>query len=215
MTTVQDTSTPEPETLRYSASRRLASVIEAIEGDHVRAGDMLDRMGSSSFGFTLLTLTLLVMIPVPGPLGILLGALIGFIALQLMLGSRRLWLPEILRRRNIPAGLLRTTVQKLLPALTWLESFLTPRRWMPLSGRAARVALSLPLLGLGLAIMLPIPLGNFAPALALAVFSLGFLTRDGLAILVACALSIGAFAWTGVLLFAGAEVFGWLKDLFT
>jgi hypothetical protein len=66
--------------------------------------------------------------------------------------------------------------------------------------------LALPLFLLALAIILPIPFGNFAPALALVAFALGFMARDGLAVLLALGLSVAALAWAGLLLVVGTAL---------
>ena len=67
--------------------------------------------------------------------------------------------------------------------------------------------LALPLLLLALAIMLPIPFGNLAPAVVVMAFALGFIARDGAAVLVGLVLSLAALAWTGLLPFAGTALF--------
>ena len=70
-----------------------------------------------------------------------------------------------------------------------------------------------PLLLLAAAIALPIPLGNYAPALALIAFSLGFMARDGAAVLVALLLGLAAVVWTGILFLTGAALLDRLLGL--
>ena len=62
---------------------------------------------------------------------------------------------------------------------------------------------------LAVVIALPIPFGNTAPAVALLVFALGFIARDGAAIAAGLVLAAVAMAWTAFLVFAGASVVGW------
>jgi hypothetical protein len=50
--------------------------------------------------------------------------------------------------------------------------------------------------------MLPIPLGNLLPALAICVVALGILERDGYWILAGLAVSAAAFVWVGGLAYA-------------
>ena len=87
---------------------------------------------------------------------------------------------------------------------------LTPRRMLPLTGLGARSLLATPLILLGATISLPIPLGNFMPALALIAVSLGLIVRDGAAILAGLALTVLAIGWTAALVFAGSELFGFV-----
>lgn len=192
------------------ASGRLAALAAGLDADKVSLGELVDRLGHAGFGFVLLLLTVIVMIPVPGPLGMFLGLIIIFIALQLLIGARRLWLPGWLRRRQLPAPMLRSMIDRLLPHLRRLETWLHPRRWTSLTGFGARSMLAAPLVLLGGAITLPIPLGNFMPAIALFVVSLGLIVRDGAAVIAGLVLTIVALGWTAALVFAGAEIFQFL-----
>lgn len=196
------------------AARRLSALSDGIEGDWVTLGEIVDRMGHAGFGLALLVITVVVLIPVPGPLGMVLGTIIALVAFQLLIGARRLWLPGFVRTRSLPGPALRAMLDRIVPWIERAEAYMKPRRMIPLSGRGARVLLSIPIMALGAAITLPIPLGNFMPALALIVFSLGLMARDGVAIIVALILTAAALVWTAALVLAGAEIldflFGWI-----
>lgn len=196
---------------RRGVSRRLLEIGRTLRRqDTTTVGDFLDGLGADALGLVLLVLTLPTLIPVPGPIGMTFGTLIALIALQLVFGARTLWLPARLRRRTVPAGALRGVIAKSLPWVGRIEHLLRAGRLDMLAGRRARAVLALPLLLLAVTIILPIPLGNVAPALALIAFALGFLARDGGAILVALGLSLAALAWTGFLFVAGANVLDWI-----
>lgn len=192
------------------ATRGLLTLAGGLPGERVSLGAIVDRLGTDGLGFVLLLLTLPTLIPVPGPFGMVFGALIALVALQLVSGRRTLWLPERLRRRTLPTPVLRGVIAQSLPWIARIEGWLREDRLPALTGQRARAVLAVPLLLLALAIVLPIPLGNVAPATALIVFALGFLARDGGMILVALALSLAALAWTGFLLVAGASALTWL-----
>jgi hypothetical protein len=125
-------------------------------------------------------------------------------------GGDRLGLPRFLRERKFPAGPVAIAIRRFAVPLRWAERLSRPRRLLPLTGRVARVALGGPLLLLALALSLPIPLGNALPAIALTVFAIGFMERDGLAILVALGVSIVALVWTAILILFGAHILDWL-----
>jgi hypothetical protein len=213
--TAEPVALPAGAAPRTQASGRLAAIVYGFDGDRIPVGEIVDRMGQSGFGLVLLMLTLVVLIPVPGPLGMVLGTVIVFLSLQLVTNQRRLWLPGFIRRARIPTATLRAFLDRALPWLERIESFLKPRRWIPLSGRTARMLLAIPLISLGAAITLPIPLGNFMPAFALIVFALGLIARDGLAIVAGSVLTVIALVWTAALVFAGAEIadfaLSWLR----
>ena len=175
------------------ASQRLLRLTHAIAAqERVSIGTVIDRLGPSSLGLVLLILTIPAIIPIPGPVGIVLGSCLALVALQVIAGARRVWLPRWLRERGLPT-----------------------RRWMALSGRIARPFLGLAILAMALIITLPIPLGNILPVIALAMLALALLERDGVAVLWALAMSLVAIVWTIVLVLFGARIVEAMWSLFT
>ena len=204
----------QPSRVRGAITGRVLEAAGLLRQDRVTLGALFERLGPEGLGLALLLLTLPTLIPVPGPIGMTFGPLIAFVALQVMAGARALWLPAMLRRRTLPGVLLRRVIARAWPGLSRAEQWLQEGRLATLAGRRARMALALPLLMLAAAIMLPIPFGNIAPALALIAFSLGFMARDGAMILVALALTVAALIWTGVLAWVGAALIDDLLGVF-
>ena len=153
----------------------------ASRTDRVSIGELLDGLGRASLGLGLMVPSLLAMIPLPGPFGVLFGTMIGAIAVQVMMGETRLRLPRFLAGRTVPPAAVGTALRRFATPLQWAERLSTPRRLLPLTGRVARVVLAAPLLIMAMTLALPIPLGNGLPAIAVIVFALGFMERDGLA----------------------------------
>ncbi len=182
----------------------------ASRTDRVSIGELLDGLGRASLGLGLMVPSLLAMIPLPGPFGVLFGTMIGAIAVQVMMGETRLRLPRFLAGRTVPPAAVGTALRRFATPLQWAERLSTPRRLLPLTGRVARVVLAAPLLIMAMTLALPIPLGNGLPAIAVIVFALGFMERDGLAILAALGICVVALVWTVALILFGAEIFGWL-----
>ena len=182
----------------------------ASRTDRVSIGELLDGLGRASLGLGLMVPSLLAMIPLPGPFGVLFGTMIGAIAVQVMMGETRLRLPRYLAGRTVPPAAVGTALRRFAVPLQWAERLSTPRRLLPLTGRVARVVLAAPLLIMAMTLALPIPLGNGLPAIAVIVFALGFMERDGLAILAALGICVVALVWTVALILFGAEIFGWL-----
>ena len=182
----------------------------ASRTDRVSIGVLLDGLGRASLGLGLMVPSLLAMIPLPGPFGVLFGTMIGAIAVQVMMGETRLRLPRFLAGRTVPPAAVGTALRRFAVPLQWAERLSTPRRLLPLTGRVARVVLAAPLLIMAMTLALPIPLGNGLPAIAVIVFALGFMERDGLAILAALGICVVALVWTVALILFGAEIFGWL-----
>ncbi|UFZ06695.1 exopolysaccharide biosynthesis protein [Bradyrhizobium ontarionense] len=185
-------------------SRRLIAIARTVRSDEPSVGELFDGLESEGLGLTLLLLTLPALIPLPGPFGMVFGTLVAIVALQILFGAERLWLPETLRRRPVPQRLLRKVIRAGLDWAGFAERGLREDRLAWLTGRRARMLLALPLLLMAVTIILPIPMGNVMPALALIAASIGFMACDGLAVLVALLIAMAAVVWTAVLLYTGA-----------
>jgi hypothetical protein len=194
------------------ASARLLILSEQLadRAERVSIAELLEGLGRSALGVALMIPALLALIPLPGPFGIVLGGMIAVISIQVMMGQNRLRLPRFLAKRTIPLAPVAVALRRFAAPLRWAERLMTPRRLLPLTGRVARVILAVPLLLMALALALPIPLGNGLPAITLTMFAMGFMERDGAAILAALGLSLIALAWTAALILFGAEMFDWI-----
>jgi hypothetical protein len=198
-----------------TASANLDALVQSLTGrKSVTLGEILDGLGRAGLGLTILLLSLPVLIPIPGPIGVVLGSCLSLVGLQVMAGVRRIWLPNWLRERHLPSGAVRAMTERAIPWLAWAENLMQRRRLMVLTGKTAQALLGVPIFLLAVSVALPLPLGNFLPVLALCAIALAVLERDGLAVLIALLLSVISLAWTGLLILAGAEVmerlFGWL-----
>jgi hypothetical protein len=189
-----------------SASEILANLDALLKGDRVKLGDMVDALGEAGIGLTILMLALPSFIPVPGlPTGVVFGTALAILALQIMTGADRLLLPRWLRERSLPRGPVVTGGLWIAPWFRRIEWMLKPRLGL-LSGRMAHVVLAIPIFVHAVMILLPIPLGNQLPALAVIVFAFGLIERDGVAVLIGWALTIVAIAWNSAIVFFGAEL---------
>jgi hypothetical protein len=186
--------------------RQLLAIARVLRERDLTLGSLVDHMGEQGLGLLLLVLTLPTIIPAPGPFGMVFGAVVAFVALQIMCGADRLWLPARLRSRTVPRQLLRAVIRRALPLLSLSEPVLCEGRLSWLTGRRARMSLAVPLLVMAITIALPIPFGNLLPALALIVAASGLIARDGLVILVSIVVALLAVLWTLALLMFGAEI---------
>lgn len=191
---------------RGPISRRLRAVARTIRSGDLTLGELIDDLQAEGLGLTLLLLTLPALIPLPGPFGMVFGTLVAAVAIQILFGAERLWLPQRLRRRAVPPRLLRNVIRVGLDWTDRAERGLREDRLPWLTGRIARMLLALPLLLMAVTIILPIPLGNMLPALALIAAAIGFMARDGLAVLLSLLIAAIAVIWTAMLLYAGASI---------
>lgn len=197
---------------RMTACGQLEALNDRLEArtGTVAVGEIVDCLGRSGIGMTLLILSLPALIPIPGPIGLIFGSAVILVGLQLGLGADRLLLPSVIRSRELPVLAVRTALTKTTPLLRRVERVMKPRRLLPLTGALGRMALGFPLILMGAAIVLPVPLGNILPVISLIVLSLGLTMRDGVAVLMGLVLAGLALFWFALLFVFGAEMLDWL-----
>ena len=142
--------------------------------------ELVDSFGDRAFGALLLVLAIPNLIPLPPGSSTVLGLPLILIAAQLKLGRTALWLPQTVGNRSLAKRDLQRVVERTLPALRRMERLLAPRLELLLNDRLIGLAC----LVLAIVLALPIPLGDMLPACAICAFALGFLQRDGAAVLV-------------------------------
>ncbi|MET4636118.1 exopolysaccharide biosynthesis protein [Kaistia defluvii] len=200
-----------------SASAILADLGSVLKKDRVSLGDMVDALGEAGLGLTILMLALPSFIPIPGlPTGFVFGTALAILSLQIMVGADRLLLPQWLRRRSLPRGPVVSGGAWIAPWFKRVEWMLRPR-YSFLAGKLAYFILAVPIFVHAVMILLPIPLGNQLPSLAVIVFAFGLIERDGLAVIVGWVLTVIAIAWNSAIVFFGAELslflYRWTADL--
>lgn len=94
-----------------------------------------------------------------------------------------------MRRRTIATSDLRSGLPKVVPWLQRIEAVSKPRLVI-LFGRTGERLVGLVCTVLAFVLILPIPLGNILPALAVAVLSFSLIQRDGLIALLGYALAV-------------------------
>lgn len=145
--------------------------------ERISIGDLLTALGDRAVGALMFVFAAPNILPVPPGVSTLLGAPLLFLSAQLMLGMRP-WLPGFVTRRSLSREDLASVVRRIVPWLAKAEKLLKPRANVlarpPVEYVAGFVSLVLAVI-----LMLPIPLGNTLPALAISVLALGVLERDG------------------------------------
>ena len=185
--------------MRERGLRALLDGFAVGDPDEVlRLQDLLAGLGRRAFGMLLLIATLPAFIPIPIG-GAISGPLVVLIGVQLLVGTRRPWLPEFLARRGPHRHALARFDKKISPWLARLEKLVRPRLPQLFRHRAAMMSTGLLLVLLGLLLSLPIPLTNYLFGALLLLFALALLERDGALLLVAWGAGAIAVAVFGVL----------------
>lgn len=149
--------------------------------------------GEGSGPVLMLLLALLSSLPVAGAGGLFSLGLLA-LAWAWLRGRETVTMPQ--RLGNITLN--ETWSRRSLHGLAWIyeqaERWLRPR-WQTCCHTRTRVWWGLWIAVMAVVIFLPLPLGNVLPSLSLILLSLGWMFRDGLAMLLSAATGVGALGY--------------------
>ena len=171
----------------------LDALAEGNPDDLLCLKDLLSGLGRRAFGMLAFICVLPAFIPIPIG-GAISGPLLMFIGVQIAIGLRMPWLPEFIGKRGVHRSALVKFDKRISPVLTFLEKLVRPRMAWMLDNRIAGIVTGLLLLLLGFLLSLPIPLTNFLFGGALLLFALALIERDGVLMLCAWVIGLGAAA---------------------
>ena len=193
-----------PDVPKVKAKVRLSDMLSAIacdsRRDRISIADLLAAMDARAMGALLLIFALPNVLPsLPGTSGIL-GLPLVYLTSQMMRG-RMPWLPKFIANRSLPRDNFAGLVDRAEPWLARSERFLMPRLGWLVHERTERLIGGVALL-LSVILILPIPLGNMLPALAICLFALGLMERDGVWVIAGMVVSVVAVSVVAGVLFA-------------
>ncbi len=165
--------------------KRLSQVLDEIATDATRdrisVADLLVEMSGRAIGALLLLFALPNVLPTPPGTSAVLGMPLVYLAAQMMLG-RVPWLPPFIANRSMGREDFAQMISRATPLLARAEKLLKPRLSVLVRHPAERFIGAVCLI-LAIVLMLPIPLGNMLPAIAISLIALGVLERDGVWVL--------------------------------
>jgi hypothetical protein len=177
-----------------SLSTMLRELAEDDRRERVSMGDLLDTFRERAFGALIFIFAAPNAIPIPLPgLSALLGAPLVLLTAQLLLGRPKPWLPAFIRTRSFARSEFATVIGRIVPWLERAERLVRPRLLVltePLGERLIGLAALL----LALVLFSPVPFGNMLPGLALALFGIGLIERDGFAVVAGSIAGLAGFA---------------------
>lgn len=188
---------PSVQALGPRTSELLLGIASAHEGqERVAIGDLIHALRNRAFGITLLLFGIPNCIPMPPGIPVICGIVLILAAVPMIRGRDELWLPQRIERRTIPVADFKRMIDRALPWIVRLERLTRPRLDV-FAGPAARRAVGLVVAFLGFVLILPIPfLGNMPPGIAVCIFGLGMIERDGLLILLGFIATVAALIIT-------------------
>lgn len=179
---------------RVPTSQALRDLLNGADPQRVTIRWLLDSLSERSFGIVMLLLGLVALIP--GTSGIV-GLLVAVPAVQMILGRKAPIFPGFVSRRQISTQRLARLIARIDPVLRRLERIIRPRWHTPFE--ATKRLVGFVLLLLGALLLVPIPLSNVIPALAIMLLALAYLEDDGVLLCIALVAALVAFALVAVI----------------
>jgi hypothetical protein len=168
--------------------------------------DIAIALQDRSFGAFLLVFALPNLVPLPPGATFILGLPLIFVAWQMMASpGGRVFFPRKVSDYGVEPETFEAIVKRLVPWLRRAEKLVVPRAWV-FESRMAERLLGAFALFLAIIVFLPIPLGNWLPAFALAVLGFAHSQRDGLGIAVGSLLGLASIALAGFVLYTACAV---------
>lgn len=200
---------PRPEDAMTSAplGEQIAAIIARLPTGSLTLAELLDTFGDEGLLLVAILLTLVFLIPVSIPgVSTVFGAAILLIGISRLVG-RPLWVPQRLARKSLPADRLRPGLEAGMAWVRRLEKISRPHRLPALvDGRLAGVFNDLAFILAALLLMAPfgfVPFSNTLPALALLLYAVGFIQRDGGAVLLGHLANLGTMVYFAALIGGG------------
>ena len=197
----------------------LDQVIAGLPQDKLSLGELLELFGEEGLLLLTILLTVVFLIPVSIPgVSTVFGSAILLIGISRLLG-RALWLPGKLRDRALPADKLRPALTRGMDWVRRLEKISRPHR-LPLfvDGGGMRLVNNLAFILAALLLMAPfgfVPFSNTLPALALLLYSVGLVQRDGGAMLLGHVATLLTIVYFAILIGGGGVALRELLQRFT
>lgn len=168
--------------------------------------DIAIALQDRSFGAFLLVFALPNLVPLPPGSTFILGLPLVFVAWQMtMSAGGRVFFPRVVSDYGVEPQTFEAIVKRLVPWMRWAEKLVIPRFWL-FESRFAERLIGLLALILAIVVFLPIPLGNWPPAFALAVLGFAHSQRDGLGVIAGCLIGLLSLAVAGFVVYTALAV---------
>lgn len=190
------------------------------QSEKVTLADILNLSGERTFGFLLVLLSLPSALPIPAPgYSVPFGIVMWLLAVQLIVGRRRPWLPGGWQQKGFKVVEVQKLVKAGLPWLKRIEVLSRPRLTGICTSFLGRVILGVAIALMSMSMMIPIPGTNTLPAIGIFITGFGLLDDDGLISLAGLTVCVLAGSLSGVILFVGVQgtsaALDYLRGLFT
>ena len=172
----------------------LQGLLDDAPTDQFTLAWLLGHLHRRSFGFIMLLLALVAMLP---GISYVAGLLLAVPALEMIAGRVAPVFPRRIATRPLPTRHLDRVVRRAIPVLRYLEKAIHPRCHTPLEVTKRVVGVVVLLLTV-LLLLAPVPMIQVVPALVIVMISLAYLEEDGVLLSIALLIAVALLAITGV-----------------
>lgn len=179
---------------------------EEVSTPQVSLKEILTLAGERTFGFLFVVLALPSALPLPAPgYSTPFGVVMFLLAVQLIAGRTRPWMPESWNHKQFDLGSVQKIVKAGIPWLRRLEAVSRPRLMPVCTSLPGRTVLGIAIALMSISMMIPIPGTNTLPAIGIFVTGFGLLDDDGVISLSGLVLCLMGGILTALILAFGYE----------
>ncbi len=177
--------------------RPLSQVLDEFAASatgNINFADLRDALGDRAFAALLVLFSSINIIPITPPgTTLIFGIPPLIIAVQMILGQKKVWLPKFILDRPISAERFQSLMSYVTPRLRKMEQYIRPRYW-PFSTMIGERLVGVLCALLSILVILPIPGANWVPAFSMVLMGLSLSERDGLLLVTGLAIGAGFLA---------------------
>lgn len=208
LNTLTTTTVPKVKYEEQRTSQELSVLLKNLAdnaGETVSIKQICDALGDRSFGTFLLFFCLPNLVPLPPGSSAILGLPLVLIAFQIMAGHSKVWLPNRVANYAFSRETFQNMIGRINPYLARSEKMVKQRYW-PLGRLMGDRFFGFFTLILAIVVTIPIPLGNWPPAFALAFLAAAYVKKDGFFLAFGTLLGIGSIILASSMVTAGILV---------
>lgn len=195
-------------------SRRLGQIADEAGPDRITFSELARQLHSRVWGGLLVIFAAINVLPLPPGTSTFFAMPILLVSAQMVFARQTPWFPPRIDRRGVTKDELRRLIAKMGWFESRIERIFRPR-FARLTGPTATRLIGIICFLLGVVAALPILMIHNAPALAIVLFGLGLIYRDGVVIILASIFAILAIVFDAALIIWGVAaikfLFAWMK----
>jgi hypothetical protein len=192
----------DPQARLPTLSERLRQIVEESGPERISLSELSQQLHSRVWGGLLVILATINVIPLPPGTNTVLAIPLVLVSAQMALGRASPWFPKRIDRRGLTKGELQQLIAKMGPVEARVERIFRPRLGR-LTAPAATRGIGLICMALSVIAGLPILMIHNAPAVAILLFGLALIYRDGVLVILGAIAAVLAVAFDAALVIWG------------